>query len=83
MNRLLKKGLPMFVTRASFVANVGEKSYQIMCDNDSPLQDVIIFLKYALEHSEKMLAERLKAEEAKKAEENPFEPAVEAELVKE
>lgn len=74
----------MFTTRASFIANVGEKAYQIICDNDSPLEDVIAFLKYALEGSQKMLDERIQAEEAKKSlEEKPFEPIVEAELVKE
>ena len=74
----------MFITRASFIAKVGEKEYHLICDNDSPLEDVIAFLKYALEGSQNMLDERIKAEEAKKAlEEKPFEPVVEAELVKE
>ena len=66
----------MFKPKASLQVNAGERAYQFICENDSPLTEVIEVLKQILSGTEKMLDEALKKQEVK-----PEEPVQESEVV--
>ena len=66
----------MFKPKASLQVTARERVYQIICEHDSPLTEVIEVLKQVLSGVEKMLDEALK-----KQEEKPVEPIQEAEVV--
>lgn len=66
----------MFKPKASLQVNVGERVYQILCDHDAPLSEVIEVLKSVLSGVEKLLEEALKNQQAKSV-----EPCKESEVV--
>lgn len=66
----------MFKTLAQLEVKVGERLYKLVCDNDSPLEDVIRFLQYSLENCEKMLEDfKKKDQESKSSSDQPIEPS--------
>lgn len=55
----------MFKPKASLQVTAGERVYQIICEHDSPLTEVIEVLKQVLSGVEKMLDEALKKQDEK------------------
>lgn len=76
----------MFKTLAQLEVKVGEKLYKVICENDSPLEDVINFLKFALDGCEKMLEDtkkKMEDEATKASPEQPIEPSAIEQAVQE
>lgn len=53
----------MFKTKASFEIKIGERLYQVICDNDSPIVELIDVLNIVIKNSQKILDGLPKPEE--------------------
>ena len=52
----------MFVAKAYLSLKAGEREYQIICDNNAPLDDLLNVLDFAVRHVQKLKDERAASE---------------------